>query len=226
MSRQKNKTILQAVVTILILGGTGFFIFQGSPPDGDLPGNQPAFSLGEWLGGGGPSTDDPLEAPPDGGTSEVAPLNPGNEEEDGALSQTYIDETYGFSFNYPEGYNVSNLSDENGDIILVQKPASEKGFQVFISIFDEPAEELNPARVQTDLPNMAINNPEDVLIAKGQIPALIFNSAEQILGDTREVWFVWPPEPLPNGNELYRVSAYADQDAFLGPILETWKFVE
>lgn len=115
------------------------------------------------------------------------------------------------------------MPEAEGDLIWVQGTA-DKTFQVFVSPFDEPSSELTPERIKSDLPNIEVNNPQSIVIGSGNIPAVIFGSNNESLGEIREIWFVWPPDPLPHGNYLYQITAFANLDAFLGPILETWQF--
>jgi hypothetical protein len=49
---------------------------------------------------------------------------------------------------------------------------------------------------------------------KKDIPALRFTSRDPAAGETLEVWFT-------HGGDLYAVTAPADSDAEIGPILET-----
>lgn len=134
------------------------------------------------------------------------------------LSKTYVNSQYGFSFKYPEGFNVSGFPEgEEGTTILAQKPNSKEGFQIFISNFDEPGP-ITPARIKKDIPDMAVEDPKEVFIgSEKNLRALIFFSRSESLGRTREVWFVQ------KGN-LYRVSAYEGLDNLIGPVLETIKF--
>ena len=86
-----------------------------------------------------------------------------------------------------------------------------------MSDFDEPGP-ITPLRIEKDIPDIVIESPQEVLIGKDKkIQALIFFSKNESLGRTREVWFVR------NGN-LYQLTAYADLDGLIGPVLETLKF--
>ena len=141
------------------------------------------------------------------------------------LTQAYTSADYGFSFKYPEEFSASELDDDSGHTVLLQTSDAREGFQIFISAFDEPFDPaqgksgpITPERIKQDLPDMLINSPQQVLIGEQKdIPALIFLSKHESLGDVREVWFVV------NGF-LYQLTAYADLDNFIGPILETLSF--
>lgn len=129
----------------------------------------------------------------------------------------YESEKYSFSFKYPSNFSVDELSvkDGSGDIILVQEKSGEIGFQVFISQFDETGS-LTPERIKRDLPNITIENPQNVILSDG-IVALIFISSDPTIGETREVWFV-------KGGYLYQVSTFAYLDSWLAGVMSTWRF--
>ena len=133
------------------------------------------------------------------------------------FTEEYISADYGFSFKYPEGFNASELDDDSGHTVLIQKSGVREGFQIYLTLFDESGP-ITPERIKQDWPDMVVNSPQQVLIGeKKDIPALIFLSKHESLGDVREVWFVV------NGF-LYQLTAYADMDNFIGPITETLTF--
>ena len=134
------------------------------------------------------------------------------------LLKTYTNSQFGFSFKYPEGFNAGSFAEsEEGTTVLVQKPNTKESFQIFISAFDESGP-ITPERIKKDIPDMAIEDPKEVIIgAEKNIRALIFFSKNESLDRTREVWFVQ------KGN-LYQVTAYADLDVLIGSVLDTLNF--
>src|SRR3989338_6495017 len=133
------------------------------------------------------------------------------------LTETYTSPYYGFAYKYPKGFNATELDDDSGNTVLVQNAEEKKGFQVYITPFDE-AEPLNGVRILEDLPASEVIDPKDVLIGEEKtINAVIFLSTNSSFGKTREVWFV-------RDGFLYQVTTYEGQDNFIGPIVETWKF--
>ena len=133
------------------------------------------------------------------------------------MSETYTSPDYGFSFKYPKGFNATELEDDAGATVLVQNAEEKKGFQIYITPFDE-AEPLTGARILEDLPASEVIDPKDVLIGEGKaIPAVIFLSTNPSFGKTREIWFVL-------GENLYQVTTYEGQDNLIGPILDMLKF--
>lgn len=213
MINGKWKITIFAFITVLIIAGAGYFSFNKFWSSRNNSGSRPALSIGEWWKK--PSAALPESATVTVDSGKTPSITTGD------LSRAYVNDVYGFSFRYPEGLSVSDMPEETGDLVLVQG-LDQNSFQIFITPFDEPAAELTHVRIQADLPGIKIDNAQNIVFGGGNIPALIFESENQSIGKTREIWFVWPPEPLPHGNYLYQVTAYSDTDAFLGPILETW----
>ena len=90
------------------------------------------------------------------------------------------------------------------------------GFQIFILPFDE-AGPMTVERIGRDLPEIIIAEPQNAVIGKDDIRALIFFGQEPGISRTREAWFVY------NGY-LYQVSAPAELDEFLAKVIESWRF--
>ncbi len=142
-------------------------------------------------------------------------------------------------------------ADSNADATL--KSASDQrtdqraisGFQIYITPFDEPGP-ITLERIRKDLPTLVMEEPQQVTIAlkseipnpksetnpndsnsKSQtngVPVLVFFSRGESFGRTREVWFIWPPDPVPHGNYLYQITAPAEFDQELSRIMGTWIF--
>ena len=56
------------------------------------------------------------------------------------------------------------------------------------------------------------------------VPAVVFESTNESIGETYEVWFAYPESPVPHGNHLYQIMAYKEFAGELTNILQTWKF--
>ena len=210
MSKQR---IIALIIILAALGAGAYLLFSR----GNLKSlNLEMFKLGSSTG----NTNESLKP------SEGASAN---------LTEEYVSPDYGFSFKYPKGFNATELDDDSGDTVLVQKSASDpradqrptpldqdltgqvSGFQVYITPFDE-AEPLTGARILQDLPPSEVIDPKDVLIGEGKaINAVIFLSTNPSFGKTREVWFI-------REGFLYQVTTYEGQDNLIGPILETFRF--
>lgn len=128
------------------------------------------------------------------------------------LPNRYINEQFGFSFNFPDDFTVGQFPE--GALAVVVLVQGETDFQARITPFDE-AGPLTPERLRADIPDLAILNPQQVLIGGGTIPALVFGS-ENAAGETLEAWFIFQ-------GLLIQVTAPAGTDTLVGPILETWR---
>ena len=130
--------------------------------------------------------------------------------------QIFTSGTYGFSFQYPPDFNITEVDENNGGNTILAEGTNKKSFQIFIAPFDEQGS-ITPERIKKDLPGVAIENPQNVLIAGKTITALLFFGKGENLTRTREIWFV------KNGN-LYQVTAYDNMDSVVGPLLESLRF--
>ena len=134
-----------------------------------------------------------------------------------SFPNTYKDATYGFSFKYPSTLKVSSsVSQSGGDTVLAQDAAQHVGFQVYITPYTGADTAVTAARVEHDLPNINVRNPQQIEIA-GSVPALSFLATDPSFGDSRQVWFIY------KGN-LYQASTYSSQGTLLEKVLSTWAF--
>ncbi len=195
--------IIGIVIGLLLAAGAAYFFIFRNDPSTPAPSNTAA-TMATHSQGSNSEPQDQTELT--GSPEDTSPV--------------YTDPDYGFSFDRPDGFTVTRFQDEKGDVVLAQGPANQT-FQIFISPFDEEGPITSP-RIKQDLPKMLIQNPIEAEI--GGVPALVFFSNKESLAKTREVWFVYPENPLPNGNQLYQVSAPGEFDQELSKIMATWKF--
>lgn len=136
-------------------------------------------------------------------------------------TQKYADAVLGFSFAYPATFSASSFGeadDSSGKTILLQSAAGEKGMQVLITPFDEDVA-LTPERIHEDIPDLAMGEVSTRTLGTGgkTAQAVIFESANSSMGESREAWFVYE-------KRLYQVSApLTAQDAFTA-VLASWAF--
>jgi len=145
--------------------------------------------------------------------------------------KTYTHPGYGFSFDYPGGWNVSSFAEGEGEVVLIQPvrsqpsgtaavpPVAERtsnGLQIYISMFDEEETSLTKERILADIPDMLIENDKQIKIANA-IDALSFDSANEAGDKTKEVWFVY-------NSFLYQITAAAGSEATLNTIIQTWSY--
>jgi len=124
----------------------------------------------------------------------------------------YSSSKYNFSFQLPDEFAVSELTEKNGDIVLVQGPGVS--FQIFVILFEE-REPLTPERIKRDVPDLAIENPAYINV--DGVEALSFYSREQNSEKAYEVWMV-------SKNWLYQVMINANQKELALDVLKTWQF--
>lgn len=219
VKNMKNTKIIFIIVGILFVGGLGFFVINSKKGSSLGQASLVAGSGGAGESSGGseaPKTD--FLGTPSGSQALGSKTT--------KLAKTYSNVEFGFSFDYPEGLNISGFAEgETGYTILAQKSGSRESFQIFISEFDEPGP-ITPERIKQDLPDMVIDDPKPVILGSRasdgsltskKIEALIFFSQHTSLGRTREVWFV-------RNGKLFQITTYADMDKFVGPILDTLSF--
>ena len=138
----------------------------------------------------------------------------------GAAWTRFSDPRYGFSLDHPASWRHSNVQDDEygGEVFLFEGPGAGEGFQIFLSPFDEPLDVLTPERIREDVPAIAIENPQVVVVGQGgQFRALIFFSNDESLGRTREVWFI-------HEGYLYQLTVPAGRDAEIARVMGTWEF--
>ena len=99
--------------------------------------------------------------------------------------------------------------------ILAEGKNEHEGFEITIFPFDETGP-LTPDRIKQDVPDIEISNSEDTTIADN-IPALAFNSSDEGIGQTFEVWFV-------KDGQLFQVVTWPSYRETLLEILDYIKF--
>lgn len=137
------------------------------------------------------------------------------------LKARYTDPELNFFVDYPEGFTVNAIGEENVKVLVFSKkdsnpPVGEAGesFQIFIMPYDEPGP-ITPERILIDQPDMVIKDPQTVQIADEE--ALVFFSTDPDVGNVREVWFV-------HADHLYQASTYAKYDELLSKVMRTFRF--
>lgn len=135
---------------------------------------------------------------------------------DVADTKTYTNPTNHFSFNYPKDFTIADVPDDVGESIVVQNVTAHVGFQVYVRAFDEPLSAITPNRIEADIPNLKISNPQSVTVGQG-VEGLAFISTDVSKVSQREVWFV-------RDGFLYQISSPIANEALLHDVLLTWKF--
>jgi|SRR3989344_502537 len=136
-------------------------------------------------------------------------------------TQTYSDETYHFSFNYPEGFTVTAVSDmggEGGKTILLESDDKKVGIQILISPYGSDVD-ITEAMIESDIPDMRVSDPQTVEIGSSRKGLAFMSNNPAFSGASREVWFT-------SGGYLYQISTYAEFDELLKKLFGTWTFFE
>jgi len=129
-----------------------------------------------------------------------------------------VDTGSNFTFSYPKKINITETAIEGvegGKRILAESTEFQKGFEVIVLPFDENGL-LTRDRILQDVPGMVIKNDKEISVGGG-ISALSFNSTDENIGDTFEIWFTY------NGF-IYEARTYPDFGPQMTEILKTWKF--
>lgn len=189
-SRCSAVSMLRAVITALVVGLlVGGYFFLYTPAE-PLPESSTEISLQKT---------EKTSAP------RVAPLG----------SRLYESVRYRFSLLYPEALSVREYDEGAGAItITFQDVKSGTGFQLFIVPYS--MDQVTDERFKKDIPSGVRENVTAVSV-DGAVGAA-FDSEHQLLGPTREIWFV-------KNGFLYEVTTHRDLASLLPTIMTTWKFI-
>lgn len=135
----------------------------------------------------------------------------------GASMKRFTHEKLGFSLTYPATHQVKRFEEGGGaETIVFQKPSEKHGFQIFITPYDK--ETITRTRLEKDVPSGVIKERTQVMIGENSdIRAAAFLSKNDIIGKTREVWFI-------KNDHLFEVTTYRRLDSWLARIMDTLRF--
>lgn len=129
----------------------------------------------------------------------------------------YENKKYGFSYYHSSQAAVTEYDEGGGAMTIVQENLQKvRGLQIFIVPYAEKT--ISEERFKADIPSGVRNNAEKTFIGKRGVEAVTFNSYDQFLGETREVWFIY------NGH-LYEVTTFRGVGDWFTPIMQTWRFL-
>ncbi len=134
------------------------------------------------------------------------------------LTQKYTNDTFRFSFNYPEGYTVREVVSETGTNVLIEDQVSGKGVQIYVTKYTDSNTTITPERVMDEVGDMSVEDSQPIVLSAGGGEGLAFKSDNQDFGgSSREAWFIV-------AGHLYQISTYAEYDEFLKAVFATWNF--
>lgn len=137
----------------------------------------------------------------------------------------YTNDDFGFLLRYPDTLSISEFKEGAATVVLIQEPSSARGFQIFISHWDEGVESLTIERIRRDLPDLVMREAQRARIGTGEgYPAVLFKSDNEGVGETREVWFTYGGPPAGEAGNLYQVRAPISFDTELSWVMSTWTF--
>ena len=155
----------------------------------------------------------------------MSPADSGGKNIDLNSWNIYTNDDYNFLLRYPDTLSVSEFKDSGATVVLIQESGSARGFQIFISAWDEGVESLTAERIERDLPDLVMREVEKVRIGISEgYPAVLFQSENDGIGKTREVWFVYPEQSRGVASNLYQVRAPLSYDTELSWVMSTWTF--
>lgn len=129
----------------------------------------------------------------------------------------YRNERYGFYYYHSPEAAIKEYDEGGGAMTVVQENAARmRGLQIFIVPYE--GEVITEERFNRDVPSGVRYNIEDTAIARRQVPAVTFNSYDQFLGDTREVWFI-------HNGFLFEVTTFKGFGDWFSDIMQTWRFI-
>jgi len=121
----------------------------------------------------------------------------------------YENSEFGFSLKLPEGFEIKNLEEVNGEMFLVE--GGDYQMQIFVSDFDE-AIALTVERIKRDIPDLQMQDVGEIEV--GGAGAVSFTDAEQ---NTREIWFV-------RNYKLYQISSSPEESEISNTIIGSWSW--
>lgn len=207
-----NIKIISIIAGVFILGGI-ILLVTGQKKEGQS--RFTALLLSNLLSTNRENDDDTTTSPEE--TAGGAPAAGS-----GLLSVQYRDPKLRFTISIPSDFQATDMNQgEDGDTVVFGKKEGfdsfqKTGFQIFILPFDEEGP-MTAQRIHEDLPDLPIANKKNVLI--DGVNAFVFQSEENDIGPTIEVWFV-------RKGFLYQIMAWREYEAPLSQILSAWKFID
>jgi len=127
----------------------------------------------------------------------------------------YVNEKYSFYFYHSTMAKVTEYDQGQGAMIVTLENVKKvRGMQIFIVPYWEKT--ISEARFKKDIPSGIRTNVESTLV--DGVEAVTFNSVDENLGATREVWFI-------RGGYLYEVTTFQGVGEWFIPKMQTWGFL-
>ena|SRR3989344_5413619 len=181
------------IVVVVIVGAVVYFGFEGKDKMSKIASDlTPTES---------PSEEQPTLIEPDAVFLEPVTFS--------VLKESYSHAN--FSFKYSEGFKVTSVPVEGGEIVTIENEKGS-GFQIYIIPFDELGM-ITPERIWQDLPDAVVDDPKNADL--DGVKTLVFNGYDENFGDTFEAW-------VNNKGKLYQISGPKTATDLIIETLETW----
>jgi hypothetical protein len=193
---------LVALVIGIVAFGCGFYCLHYARTVGGAAAPDHAASAA--------STTEALAEPP----AEVRAPSPSRDAPAGF--KAYLAQAYHFSVVYPSALSVREQAPEKGGPlgVLFTDASGAPVVRIYVLPYSEGA--ITSQRIALDLPSGVVE--EQVGVRVGGVEGIMFRSADQALGDTREVWFI-------RQGLLYEIDAPLSRDSDLQALMRTWEFI-
>ncbi len=116
--------------------------------------------------------------------------------------------------------SFSDSEIEGAENVVIQNLEAGVGFQIHIQPIDEDISVLTLDRIRQDLPDILIENPQEVILGEGDTAGkgvAFMSNDPSFNGRSREVWFVY-------NKHLYQIRTYAEYDPLVQAVLSSWVF--
>lgn len=128
----------------------------------------------------------------------------------------YRSERYGFALFYPENMGVTEQDEGQGATTIVfEDGVAQRGFQIFVVPYNETS--ISEERFLQDV-SSGVREGERV-IEVGGVPAAAFQSTDEFLGETSEVWVI-------ANTHLYELTAPRAFAPDMDRIITSWIFTD
>jgi hypothetical protein len=153
-------------------------------------------------------------------TSGVAAPTPPRQAPAGYKEYRHVN--YHFSLLYQDNLQVVAYDEDGGALtVTFQNVKTVEGFQIFVTPYD--GTQISEERFKQDEPSGVRRGAQNVTIDGAQ--AVSFYSTNPTLGDTAEIWFIYPESGRGVPTHLYEVTTLKSLAPWLSGIMQTWQFI-
>ena len=130
-------------------------------------------------------------------------------------NSSYTHPLFGFTFSLPEKFSTGTFPEGEGEMLMVKLTGEQnRQTQIYVTDFSEQGP-ITAQRISKDLPDMAVEQPVDILVNGER--AVAFVSTSGAGEKTREVWLV-------HAGHLYQISSTLQNEKMVSDMLSSWKW--